>query len=79
MAVERDLEKSEAMNLANIIFDDSGHFIMYATLLGVKLINLFSNKCVRIIGKTENLRPLGLALFQVLTVLLFFFFCYLIW
>lgn len=59
------MEKSESVNFANIIFDESGHFIMYATLLGIKLINLYTNRCVRIIGKTENLRPLRLALFQV--------------
>jgi peptidylprolyl isomerase domain and WD repeat-containing protein 1 len=64
MAVERDLEKSEAVSLANIVFDYSGHFIMYATLLGIKLVNLYSNKCVRIIGKNENLRLLNIALYQ---------------
>lgn len=64
MAVERDLEKSEAFNLANITFDESGHFIMYSTLLGIKLINLFTTKCVRIIGKNENLRLLNIALYQ---------------
>lgn len=64
MAIERDLEKSESYELANIIFDASGHFIMYATLLGIKLINLYSNKCVRIIGKNENLRILNIALYQ---------------
>ncbi|RZC32250.1 peptidylprolyl isomerase domain and WD repeat-containing protein 1, partial [Asbolus verrucosus] len=64
MAVERDLEKSEAFGMANIVFDYSGHFIMYATLLGIKLVNLYSNKCVRIIGKNENLRLLNIALYQ---------------
>ncbi|XP_044261261.1 peptidylprolyl isomerase domain and WD repeat-containing protein 1 isoform X1 [Tribolium madens] len=64
MAVERDLEKSEAVVLANIVFDYSGHFIMYATLLGIKLVNLYTNKCVRIIGKNENLRLLNIALYQ---------------
>ncbi|XP_018565250.1 peptidylprolyl isomerase domain and WD repeat-containing protein 1 [Anoplophora glabripennis] len=64
MAIERDLEKSESHELANIIFDSSGHFIMYATLLGIKLINLYSNRCVRIIGKNENLRILNIALYQ---------------
>lgn len=64
MAVERDLEKSEASSLANVIFDDSGHFIMYATMLGIKLINLYTNRCVKIIGKNENLRLLNLALYQ---------------
>ncbi|KAJ8982587.1 hypothetical protein NQ317_005059 [Molorchus minor] len=64
MAVERDLEKSESFELANIVFDASGHFIMYATLLGVKLINLHTNRCVKIIGKSENLRILNIALYQ---------------
>lgn len=65
MAAERDLEKSEAINLGNIIFDESGYFVLYATMLGVKVVNLYTNKCVRIIGKPENLRPLKLALHQV--------------
>lgn len=64
MAAERDLEKSEAINLGNIIFDESGYFVLYATMLGVKVVNLYTNKCVKIIGKPENLRPLKLALYQ---------------
>lgn len=64
MAVERDLEKSEAFSLANIVFDESGHFLMYATLLGIRLINIHTNVCVKIIGKNENLRILQIALYQ---------------
>ncbi|CAH1118491.1 unnamed protein product [Phaedon cochleariae] len=64
MAVERDLERSESFELGNITFDESGYFIMYATLLGVKLINIHTNRCVRIIGKNENLRMLNVALYQ---------------
>ncbi|XP_026320592.1 peptidylprolyl isomerase domain and WD repeat-containing protein 1 isoform X2 [Hyposmocoma kahamanoa] len=64
MATERDLEKSDYVHLANIIFDMSGYFILYATMLGVKVVNLVTNKCVTMLGKPENLRPLNLALFQ---------------
>ncbi|XP_060535102.1 peptidylprolyl isomerase domain and WD repeat-containing protein 1 [Cylas formicarius] len=64
MAAERDLEKSEAFHLANVVFDQSGHFIMYATPLGIKLINLRTNKLAKIIGKNENLRLLNIALYQ---------------
>ncbi|KAF5291755.1 hypothetical protein FQA39_LY14243 [Lamprigera yunnana] len=64
MAVERDLEKSESSHLANIQYDKSGHFILYATLLGIKLVNLHTNRCVQIIGKNENLRLLQIALYQ---------------
>lgn len=64
MACERDLEKSELINLSNILFDESGNFILYGTMLGVKIINIVTNRCVRVIGKPENLRPLKIALFQ---------------
>lgn len=66
MAIERDLEKSESSSLANIIFDQTGNFIMYATMLGVKLINIKTNKCIKILGKSDNLRILQVSLFQVL-------------
>ncbi|CAH1775450.1 unnamed protein product [Owenia fusiformis] len=62
MAVERDLEKAEAFSLVNIIFDPSGNFVIYATMLGIKVINLTTNRCVRFIGKPENVRFLYLAL-----------------
>lgn len=71
MAVERDLEKSESFELANIVFDESGYFIMYSTLLGIKLINIYTNRCVRIIGKNENLRMLNISLYQGRFIILF--------
>jgi len=64
MAVERELDKTET-NLGNIIFDESGYFILYPTMLGVKMVNLYTNRCVKIMGKPENIRPMRLALFQV--------------
>ncbi|XP_038211640.1 peptidylprolyl isomerase domain and WD repeat-containing protein 1 [Zerene cesonia] len=64
MATERELEKSDAAQLANILFDASGHFVAYATMLGVKLVNLTTNRCAATLGKPENLRALHLALFQ---------------
>ncbi|XP_055342892.1 peptidylprolyl isomerase domain and WD repeat-containing protein 1-like [Paramacrobiotus metropolitanus] len=64
IAVERELEKSEAFNYANILFDDSGNFVLYATLLGTKVVNLVTNRISRVLGKSEGLRFLSLALFQ---------------
>ncbi|XP_071952019.1 peptidylprolyl isomerase domain and WD repeat-containing protein 1-like [Antedon mediterranea] len=64
MAVERDLQKSDAYDKANIIYDQSGYFLLYSTMLGIKVINLYNNTCSRFIGKTENVRFLQLALFQ---------------
>lgn len=64
MASERDLEKSDALNYANIQFDYSGHFVVYPTMIGIKLVNIETNRCVKIIGKGDNLRPLQVAIFQ---------------
>ncbi|XP_018329103.1 peptidylprolyl isomerase domain and WD repeat-containing protein 1 [Agrilus planipennis] len=64
MAVERDLEKTDSFHLANVIFDKSGYFILYATMLGIKLVNIHTNTCVKIIGKQENFRILHIALYQ---------------
>ncbi|KAI7792990.1 peptidylprolyl isomerase domain and WD repeat-containing protein 1 [Triplophysa rosa] len=64
MAVERELEKVDGIRLANIIFDETGHFVLYGTMLGIKVINVETNRCVRILGKQENIRVVHLALFQ---------------
>ncbi|CAD7077732.1 unnamed protein product [Hermetia illucens] len=64
MANERDLEKSESFAYNNVLFDYSGHFLLYPTMLGIKLVNIETNKCIKILGKSDNLRPLNIALFQ---------------
>ncbi|KAM4638191.1 peptidylprolyl isomerase domain and WD repeat-containing protein 1 isoform 2-T2 [Amazona ochrocephala] len=64
MAVERELEKVDAVRLVNIIFDETGHFVLYGTMLGIKVINVETNRCIRILGKQENIRMMQLALFQ---------------
>ncbi|CAI6347895.1 unnamed protein product [Macrosiphum euphorbiae] len=64
MAIERELDKTEISHTANLCFDESGHYLFYPTMLGVKVVNIFSNTLVKIIGKPENLRALRVALFQ---------------
>ncbi|XP_053677501.1 peptidylprolyl isomerase domain and WD repeat-containing protein 1 [Anopheles nili] len=64
MANERDLEKSDAFANMNVAFDYSGHFILYPTMLGIKVVNIETNRCMKIVGKNDNLRPLNVALFQ---------------
>ncbi|TMW68110.1 hypothetical protein Poli38472_007782 [Pythium oligandrum] len=62
-AVEKELAHVNA--IGNCLFDESGHFILYPTLLGIKVVNLETNKLVRVLGKVENSdRFLRLALFQ---------------
>lgn len=64
MATERELEKSDALTNVNIEFDYSGHFILYPTMIGIKLVNIETNRCLKILGKGDNLRPLNLTVFQ---------------
>lgn len=64
MAVERDLEKTDSFHSAGIVYDNSGYFVLYATMLGIKIVNVYTNRCVRVVGKNENIRPLKLALYQ---------------
>eukprot|EP01104_Vermistella_antarctica_P017578 TRINITY_DN6243_c0_g1_i1.p1 TRINITY_DN6243_c0_g1~~TRINITY_DN6243_c0_g1_i1.p1 ORF type:complete len:636 (+),score=170.85 TRINITY_DN6243_c0_g1_i1:96-2003(+) len=65
MAVERELSGTADAPPSNSIFDESCNFILYPTLLGVKVFNLITNKLVRVIGKVENTeRFLHIALYQ---------------
>lgn len=65
MALERELEKTGALNLNNLTFDESGYFLLYPTMLGIKVVNVYTHRCVRMIGKPENLRALKIAIYQV--------------
>ncbi|XP_030522559.1 peptidyl-prolyl cis-trans isomerase CYP71 isoform X1 [Rhodamnia argentea] len=65
MAVEKEIEKTENVPQPNAVFDESSNFILYATLLGIKVVNLHTNKVARILGKVENNdRFLRIALYQ---------------
>lgn len=64
IAVEREIKNPAVRNRMNIIFDESGHFIFYGSILGTKVINTLSNKVVKTYGREEPFRPLNLALYQ---------------
>lgn len=65
MAVEKEIEKTENVPQPNAVFDESSNFLIYATLLGIKVVNLHTNKVSRILGKVENNeRFLRIALYQ---------------
>ncbi|TDH74338.1 hypothetical protein CCR75_004623 [Bremia lactucae] len=62
-AVERELANSDVVS--NCVFDESGFFILYATLVGIKVVNIETNTVARVLGKVENSdRFLRLNLFQ---------------
>jgi peptidylprolyl isomerase domain and WD repeat-containing protein 1 len=65
VAVEKEIAADPEAPLPNAIFDDSGHFLLYPTLLGVKVVNLVTNRVVKVLGRVENSeRFLRIALHQ---------------
>ncbi|VDP08945.1 unnamed protein product [Soboliphyme baturini] len=67
LAVEKELFQSNSvLRLSKVIFDDSGNFVLYPTMIGVKVVNVKTNRCVRIIGRPENMRFLSVALCRAL-------------
>ncbi|KAI9833079.1 MAG: hypothetical protein M1826_000446 [Phylliscum demangeonii] len=64
LAIERELETVAVRNKVNVIFDESGHFILYGSMLGVKVINTFTNRVVKVFGPDESLRSVNLCLYQ---------------
>ncbi|KAG0141161.1 hypothetical protein CROQUDRAFT_664216 [Cronartium quercuum f. sp. fusiforme G11] len=66
LAVERELGKTAQSGqvpgaCGSAIFDPSGNFLMYPSLLGIKIVNIHSNQMARILGKDENHRFLQVA------------------
>lgn len=45
-----------------IEFDPSSNFLVYSTLLGIRMVNLVTNRVVRSLGGPENLRFMHVAL-----------------
>jgi peptidylprolyl isomerase domain and WD repeat-containing protein 1 len=64
VGVEKELDSSNIKPRVNVIFDESGHFILYGSLLGTKVVNTVTNKVVKLYGKDESFRPLHLTLYQ---------------
>jgi peptidylprolyl isomerase domain and WD repeat-containing protein 1 len=66
VAVEREIEgiKGGQGATVNVVFDETGNFILYPTLLGIKVVNIHTNKVVRLIGKMENQRFMHISLYQ---------------
>jgi hypothetical protein len=54
MAIETQLAANETAAASNVIFDQTGNFIMFSCMLGIKLVNITLNKLETIIGKEES-------------------------
>ncbi|GAA5871767.1 hypothetical protein JCM8547_008137 [Rhodosporidiobolus lusitaniae] len=75
LAVEKELESSslEAVlegerggqaSVGSVGWDETGKFVVYPTVLGIKVVNTVTNKVARILGKDETVRFLHTALYQ---------------
>ncbi|KAJ7250844.1 peptidyl-prolyl cis-trans isomerase [Mycena haematopus] len=69
LAMERELEMPGPDGhipgrWINAIWDESGAFILYPSLLGVKVVNTVTNRVVRLLGKDEPVRWMQLTLYQ---------------
>ncbi|KAK5576280.1 hypothetical protein RB653_007421 [Dictyostelium firmibasis] len=60
-----NLTTKQAPPLNVVLFDETNNFLIYSTLIGIKFVNMKTNKVVRVLGKIENsTRFLGLSLYQ---------------
>jgi peptidylprolyl isomerase domain and WD repeat-containing protein 1 len=64
LAVERELQKSPYWSSLCACFDESGQFILFPTLIGVKVIHLESNRVCRLLGRDESVRTISISLYQ---------------
>jgi len=64
VSVEKDMARAGVLKFNNLVFDESSNFLLYSSFLGIKMINLTTQKAVRVFGQREHLRPLALTLFQ---------------
>jgi peptidylprolyl isomerase domain and WD repeat-containing protein 1 len=64
LAIEREVEGPQVRTNVNVIFDESGHFVLYGSMFGVKVINTLTNRVAKTFGQDENIRPLNLCMYQ---------------
>ncbi|KAF9565737.1 peptidyl-prolyl cis-trans isomerase [Agrocybe pediades] len=69
LAMERELEfpgpdGHVPGRWSNAIWDESGAFIIYPSLLGIKVVNTYTNRVVSLLGKDEAVRFMNLTVYQ---------------
>jgi peptidylprolyl isomerase domain and WD repeat-containing protein 1 len=64
LALEKEIEKTQYSVEANAVFDESGNYLLYPTLFGIKIINLKTNAVQGFIGKAETIRFMNISLYQ---------------
>jgi peptidylprolyl isomerase domain and WD repeat-containing protein 1 len=51
---EKEIAHYTGLHLPSVEFDETGTYIYFGTLFGIKVINVRSNNLVRVLGKVEN-------------------------
>lgn len=64
IATEKELDNAAVRSRINICFDESGNFIAYGSLHGIKVVNTTTNRVMRLYGKDESFRALNVSLYQ---------------
>ena len=64
LATERDVENPSLQHRINVIFDESSNLILYGSLHGTKVLNILTNRVVKVYGDNEPFRSLNLSLYQ---------------
>jgi len=54
IAVEKEMRKSPALMYQQAAFDESDNFLIYPSMIGVKVVNIHTNKLCRVLGKVEQ-------------------------
>jgi peptidylprolyl isomerase domain and WD repeat-containing protein 1 len=64
LGIERELDAPALRARQNVIFDETGNFILYGSMYGIKVLNTLTNKLVKLYGREEPLRSLWVSLYQ---------------
>ena len=64
VSVEKELSRVGVYKDNNVLFDESDNFLIYSSLMGIKIVNIVSKSVSRLLGQREHLRTINLALFQ---------------
>ncbi|TMS34756.1 hypothetical protein L596_002284 [Steinernema carpocapsae] len=62
IALEKEIEKDPTTSVGSVIYDESGNFLIYPTMIGIQVYNLVTDEVIRSIGKGEIARFTGVGL-----------------
>ena len=64
VSVEKEISRVGVYRNNNIVWDESDNFIIYSSLIGIKIVNIVTKSVSRLLAQREHLRTVNLALFQ---------------